>query len=99
MSEAEKLLRSFVNDIEAMQRSGQYWFGPFADSTDEGLIYWPNLGILSDKARELLMQPSNEAALRDALSEAWEIAADHRKPTFETLNRWREVLKLTGKEV
>jgi len=51
---AEEILRSIVSDVEAMRKSGQHWFGPFPDSTGEGLIYWPNLGILCDEAREVI---------------------------------------------
>ena len=60
MNEAEKLLQSIVADVEAMRRSGQHWFGPFPDSTDEGLVYWPNLGILCDQAREMLNKPEEK---------------------------------------
>jgi hypothetical protein len=50
----KRTLASLIETVESVQRSGQYWFGPFRDSTDDGLVYWPEIGTIAQQAREQL---------------------------------------------
>ena len=65
----KKLLRNIVADVEAMERkapfevrndSSQYWYGGFGsvgfdgENNEDMSFQWPNLGILINKAKELI---------------------------------------------
>lgn len=54
-------------------------------------------GILLQCAETLEASQAEIARLREALEEAWSIGADHRAPTFEQINRWREALAQTSR--
>jgi hypothetical protein len=41
-----------------------------------------------------LNEPCDDIA--EALRQAWEIGADHRKPDFDTLNKWAALLSKTN---
>lgn len=99
MRTANQILQSIIADVEAMRTEGQYWFGPF-DESDTGKVYWPNLGILMDEAKSGIASSAGEnQRLRELLAEAWQIGANHERPTFEQLNAWREAATAANDEM